>query len=62
MEAERKTAEGKPAGGWWLRSPGLIQNCTAHVLADGSLGYSSVLEKGIAVRPAMWVELDEQNA
>ncbi len=47
---------------WWLRSPGETQNYAAHVTESGEYGYSLVgyyfFDSVIAVRPAMWIELD----
>lgn len=46
---------------WWLRSPGLEPSCPAVVIARGSVftnGFSCGHKPEVAVRPAMWIELD----
>ncbi len=53
-----KTADGKAAGRWWLRSPGFNQNYAALVLYDGSYDSSFVYLTSVAVRPALWVNLE----
>ena len=55
-----KTNEGKTAGNWWLRSPGLNQNTAVRVYAAGSLSYDNVDNASCCVRPAMWVNLDSE--
>ena len=51
------TADGKAAGSWWLRSPGL-PGCVARVLSNGALHDGTADARGICVRPAMWIDLD----
>ena len=44
---------------WWLRSPGWEQSDVEYVIDDGDIltdGY--VNSKAIAVRPAMWIDID----
>lgn len=55
-----KTASGEATCCWWLRSPGSIQDCAAHVYRDGSVGCygSSVYYDDDCVRPALWINLD----
>ena len=55
-----KTASGAATCWWWLRSPGLYQNCAALVDDDGSVGYGGnyVFNAYGAVRPALWINLD----
>ena len=55
---EYKTADGLPAGWWWLRSPGQDQNYAARVDYDGSLLISAVNKKDGVVRPAFWISLE----
>ena len=45
---------------WWLRSPGSFQNYAAYVRENGSVVYngSSVAFGKVAVRPALWINLD----
>ncbi|MBO5224224.1 MAG: toll/interleukin-1 receptor domain-containing protein [Clostridia bacterium] len=45
---------------WWLRSPGYGQDFVSHVSNDGVviIGGSSVTSDLIAVRPALWVNLE----
>ena len=52
-----QTAEGKPAGLWWLRSPGDSHNMAAFVSAVGAVGRNSVSLSNGTVRPALWVSL-----
>ena len=52
-----QTEDGKPAGWWWLRSPGSYQNFAAAVLDDGSLHDSRVHYDTGVVRPALWIDL-----
>lgn len=53
-----KTAEGKQAVWWWLRSPGATQNSAANVMNDGSLGnFEANMNQGV-VRPAIWLDLN----
>lgn len=53
-----KTAEGKQAVWWWLRSPGATQNSAANVMNDGSLGnFEANMSQGV-VRPVLWLDLN----
>ena len=56
-----QTADGKPAGWWWLRSPGsdLVPGSAAGVDYDGSI-YSDVVchVDSTVVRPAFWLDLN----
>lgn len=54
---------GDPRGGfemspWWLRSPGPEQNSACSVIYFGSWHYSSVYYGALAVRPALWVDIN----
>ena len=52
------TADGKPAGWWWFRSPGDIQRNAASVRYGGSLyGIDVDIDNGV-VRPAFWLNLE----
>lgn len=53
-----KTKDGQAAGRWWLRSPGEDKYGAAHVYYRGSLGSQDVINRGISVRPALWVDLN----
>ena len=53
-----QTADGKPAGWWWLRSPGGEQHYAACVNSDGSLSFDDVSFYRCCVRPALWLNLD----
>ena len=53
-----KTADGKPAGWWWLRSPGRDQRSAADVDVDGSLDFDDVNCGSGCVRPAFWLNLE----
>ena len=54
-----KTAEGKMAGLWFLRSPGSRQNSAAYVSSDGTLRYGGgVNADNVCVRPAFWLNLE----
>ena len=52
------TADGDPAGVWWLRSPGRYQSSASCVRFDGS--FTSVYSNYATtiVRPALWVKID----
>lgn len=45
---------------WWLRSPGIYQNCAAYVFADGDVsgGGNRIDRDYNAVRPALWIDLN----
>ena len=53
-----RTADGKPAGWWWLRSPGNRQNCAAIVSPNGLLIIYYVTIDYSVVRPALWINLE----
>ena len=53
-----QTADGEPAGYWWLRSPGSILYYAAYVNCDGSLCSRDVNYDGYVARPALWVDLE----
>lgn len=53
-----QTADGQPAGWWWLRSPGFIQDNAAYVNCDGSLSDLNATNSDNAVRPAFWLDLE----
>ncbi len=53
-----QTADGQPAGWWWLRSPGFIQDNAAYVNCDGSLSDLNATNSDNAVRPAFWLGLE----
>ncbi len=55
-----KTADGEPAGWWWLRSPGFYQNYAAYVSDDGSLRHCSVNRGNGDVRPALWLNPESE--
>ena len=56
--SDYKTSDGAAAGYWWLRSPGNDLNFAAYVRTDGSLNRIGVGLGDIAVRPALWVNLE----
>ena len=60
MSDDYKTAEGKAACWWWLRSPGLFQNFASYVNYVGSVNYYGdlVLNDLGAIRPALWIDLN----
>ena len=51
-------ADGRATGWWWLRSPGREQICAALVLDGGALSYGLVVDVRVAVRPALWIDLN----
>lgn len=51
------TADGAPAGWWWLRSPGPLQSNAAMVFYVGALNYNLVYDYIGVARPALWVDL-----
>ena len=52
-----QTADGKPAGWWWLRMPGLSNFDAPYVHNGGSLYYEAVFRDYGVVRPAFWLDL-----
>lgn len=52
-----KTEDGKPAGWWWLRSPGYGRDA-AGVNVKGSLHGGNVNSNEAIVRPAFWLDLE----
>ena len=52
------TADGKPAGWWWLRSPGDYPYSATDVFRDGSLNCGDVDHGSDVVRPAFWINLE----
>lgn len=55
-----QTADGEPAGDWWLRSPGNIQDCAANVNYVGSLDFDFAYSDYDVVRPALWIDLESE--
>ena len=53
----KRTVDGRPAGNWWLRSPGEGSGSVVSVQTDGSLNYGNVDRSDGGVRPALWVDL-----
>ena len=53
-----KTADGEPAGSWWLRSPGDDQSYAASVHNGGSLSSTCVDFDASCARPALWINLE----
>ena len=55
-----KTTSGEDTCWWWLRTSGFNQIRATSVYGDGSIDYygNSVGSENIAVRPALWIELD----
>ena len=51
------TAEGKPAGWWWLRSPGMRQSQAAMIRQTGLMSCESTYLNSGCVRPAFWMNL-----
>lgn len=56
-----KTENGEDTCWWWLRTPGDSQDFAANICDDGSIGYLGVdvYSDNGAVRPALWIALDE---
>ena len=59
VSEEFKTADGKDATRWWLRSPGCNQLDAACVHSRGCIGEQMCSNKDTCVRPAMWVDLNK---
>ena len=59
VSEEFKTADGKDATRWWLRSPGCNQLDAACVHSRGCVGEQMCSSKDTCVRPAMWVDLNK---
>ena len=56
------TADGEPAGWWWLRSPGYNQSNAAYVHSGGSLGGRNAYSGGGVARPALWANLESDKS
>ena len=57
----RDTMEDSPEYGfcsWWLRSPGYLQNLVAQVARLGVLIAGNPTSEDVAIRPALWLNLD----
>ena len=52
---DNQTEDGKPAAYWWLRSPYRTQGDV--VEDDGSYYYINLNVDGVAIRPALWLDL-----
>ncbi len=61
IQGAQSTPEGY--GGWWLRSSGSSATRAAEIYSDGSIAAHGfyVDYEGIAVRPAIWVDLLSEN-
>ena len=57
VSSDQRTAEGKTAGKWWLRSPGARNDCAIYITPEGTVGYNYTNTWRNLVRPAMWVDL-----
>ena len=53
--SERYQADGRPAGWYWLRSPGFDTDYVAMISTDGTRTYDYVTRSSAMVRPALWV-------
>ncbi len=68
-----QTSSGEAACVWWLRSPGVDQNCAAYVDSDGDVRHIGsdvnldrgflfidryVIDDSFGVRPALWITLN----
>lgn len=62
VSEEYKTADGKDATRWWLRSPGCNQLDAACVHARGCVGEQMCSNKDTCTRPAMWVDCNKINS
>ena len=54
---KNKTGDGKPAGKWWLRSPGDNRRKVAGVSSAGAI-FQQLDFLGNTIRPALWVDLE----
>ena len=57
----RDTMEDSPEYGfcsWWLRSPGYLQNLVAQVARLGVLIAGNPTSEDVAIRPALWLDLN----
>ena len=43
---------------WWLRSPGKAKGTATFVASLSSIGFKNVDDSDLAVRPALWVNLE----
>ena len=49
-----------PAGSWWLRTSGTYLDHVLAVLTDGAVHEAEVQYKSFLIRPAMWVDLNNE--
>ena len=55
VDSRYLTSDGKNAGWWWLRSPGILQEETARIGLAGSLDSFKANNTKGTVRPAIWL-------
>ena len=58
---DKRTADNKAAGWWWLRSPGKYPSSASFVREGGSVRYANVEKNTGCVRPVIWVNLEARN-
>lgn len=60
-DSNHETKYGDSAEWWWLRSPGIHQDCAACVIDDGSLYDLNIDNYSGCVRPAFWLNLESDT-
>ena len=58
--SSNKTTDSTYAGWWWLRSPGSSSSSAARVDHNGARRDFDVSLTDVAVRPALWVNLESK--
>lgn len=60
-ESTKYTLDGMNCTWWWLRTPGYYRSCAASVRTRGTITSNRVYDESGAVRPAIWLMLEESN-
>ena len=63
VKAQNNVISNKGNAQWWLRSTGYYQNSAAYVNLKGTINETGYLVNGkvIAIRPAIWISLNEKQ-
>lgn len=58
-ESSKYTLDGENCTWWWLRTPGYYRSCAASVRTRGTITSNRVYDESGAVRPAIWLKLND---
>ena len=58
INGDHVSKQDRDAAGWWLRSPGHYEGYASAVSVSGRLYAPSTITNLVAVRPALWLDLD----